>query len=564
MQRPKISLCMIVKNEAEDLPRCLESVREVADEIIVVDTGSTDGTVDVALGFGAHVIHFPWQNDFAQARNAGLEAASGDWILFLDADEALDAGDRGKLLECAWHTRYDGFFFRVFNYVGDGHRGTSINPVLRMFRNAKAHRFEGRIHEQIAASICRVKPDAAFHYVDVKIHHYGYLSNRIASRNKVSRNLELLKKTLEESPENPFHLYNIGIEYLRIGQKEQALDAFRRARMLASPAWSYTHLLYKCEARTLQALGRNAQAIQICDEGISLYPAYTDLYHIKGTCEIAMGQMNEAKVTLYSAYKLGPAAGVFHTEEGMGTYQTCYALGLLHESLPDYRAAAAWYLEAMRAKPSLNPPLYRLFRYMKCRGRQKELAGLMARHFRPESTEAAEKIVNMLLSTGCSRAAKLLLRKWKPMLSDAVYARSLLMCHLLCGDPEAAGRSLRRLERCLRPQTYQVLQRMKDWIGWAQTAENRPAVPAQCTPDEYSLAMKIASAANKSPLNLWNQWKQQFYARKDWNPLEAQRLIRAVVDLADLNLERLSGTLSPEQKGLVRACRMAAPFEDGF
>lgn len=93
-RKPLISLCMIVKNEAGNLSRCLTSVRGVADELIIVDTGSTDDTVAVARSFGAAIVSFPWTGDFAAARNAGLEQARGTWILVLDADEELDAGSK--------------------------------------------------------------------------------------------------------------------------------------------------------------------------------------------------------------------------------------------------------------------------------------------------------------------------------------------------------------------------------------------------------------------------------------------------------------------------------------
>lgn len=110
-RKPLISLCMIVKNEADNLARCLTSVRGAADELIIVDTGSTDDTIAIARSFGAAVISFPWTGDFAAARNAGLEKARGTWILVLDADEELDAESKGELLLCAEHVEYEAFLY---------------------------------------------------------------------------------------------------------------------------------------------------------------------------------------------------------------------------------------------------------------------------------------------------------------------------------------------------------------------------------------------------------------------------------------------------------------------
>ena len=109
-QAQRISLCMIVKDEEEMLPRCLESVRGAVDEIIVVDTGSSDRSVDIAREYGASVVEFAWCEDFAAARNAGLERASGDWILFLDADEALEATARKQIRSWTEVSGCDGLF----------------------------------------------------------------------------------------------------------------------------------------------------------------------------------------------------------------------------------------------------------------------------------------------------------------------------------------------------------------------------------------------------------------------------------------------------------------------
>lgn len=555
---------MIVKNEAEYLPRCLQSVQGIVDELIVVDTGSVDDSTDIARKFGACVIDFPWQDDFSQARNAGLNYATGYWILVLDADEELDAADREKLLLCAQHTEYDGFFLQVYNEVGDGNQGASINPALRMFRSAPEHRFEGRIHEQIAASICRCKENANFYMSGVKIRHYGYRSDMIAKKNKVNRNMQLLLKTLEEAPNDPFHLYNIGVEYLRSGQLKKALNAFRKARSQISPDLSFTHLLYKCEARCLQVMGNVSEAIGICEDGITLYPSYTDLLHIKGSCEMALGRTDEAKASLFAAYKLGPAPEGFHTEEGIGTYQTCYALGLLHETARDYNAAAGWYLEALRAKPSLNPPLCRLFRFMKLRGSEKELLSLILSRFCIETPEAAVKIITLLLETDCFYTASLLIRQWKPHLPEDICAKISFTCKLLTGDLSGAMRLLTRLRSSNHPQTDCVREWMSFWISWLRSLDKALPFPDNVPPEEIPFAIRIAFASGKplTALSMMGTWKRLLNIREPWNAQEAQRMIRTAVRLADAHLEQWEGF--PELQGLVRSSRLVAPFDEGF
>src|SRR4029077_17309854 len=111
-----LSLCMIVKDEEAMLPRCLTAVAEPVDELIVVDTGSTDRTVEIAESFGARVLHHAWTGDFSAARNVGLDAATGDWLLYLDADEVLAGGDGPLLRELAGRTWREAFYVTETNH----------------------------------------------------------------------------------------------------------------------------------------------------------------------------------------------------------------------------------------------------------------------------------------------------------------------------------------------------------------------------------------------------------------------------------------------------------------
>src|SRR3954467_3292702 len=146
-----LSLAMIVRDEEEMLPRSLAAAKDAVDEIIVVDTGSTDRTVEIAKSFGAKVIEREWTGSFADARNASFDAATGDWIMFLDADEVLVADDAERLREVLGRTWREAFYLVETNFTGELGDGTAVtHNALRVFRNRPEYRFEGRIHEQIA------------------------------------------------------------------------------------------------------------------------------------------------------------------------------------------------------------------------------------------------------------------------------------------------------------------------------------------------------------------------------------------------------------------------------
>ncbi|MGN7414891.1 glycosyltransferase [Paenibacillus sp. SAF-068] len=410
MRAERISLCMIVKDEEELLPHCIASVQGAVDEMIVVDTGSSDRSVQIAQQYGAVVVPFEWCDDFAAARNAGLEQASGDWILFLDADEALDRAAREQIRSWTAVSGCDGLFLNIHNYTGTGQQGATVNPVLRLFRNAPGHRFQGRIHEQIAAAICRENPEAAFHVTDMVIHHYGYQTAIVEGKDKVSRNVRLLKQAVEEEPDQPFHHYNLGVEYLRVGEAERALETFGVARMGIDPALtSYAHLLFKYEVRCLQHLNRWQEALDRIDAALELFPEYTDLMHHRGLCADALGDADRAEYSLREAVRMGPPPAIYHTEEGMGTYQTWYTLGRLLEGKADLGGAVDAYVEAVRAKSSLLPPLYRIFRIMRVSGQEHQIPELVRERFALSSDEATHKVLGILEQSRCYDAALQLL-----------------------------------------------------------------------------------------------------------------------------------------------------------
>ncbi|MBM7566610.1 tetratricopeptide repeat-containing glycosyltransferase family 2 protein [Paenibacillus sacheonensis] len=408
-----ITLCMIVKNEERDLPRCLRSAKGIADQIVVVDTGSTDGTVEMARKFGAAVVRSEWTEDFAGARNKGLVHAEGEWILFLDADEELDAGTREQLRTLAQHREITGYFLNVWNYSGDGGDGATINPVLRMFRNDRRYRFEGRIHEQIAAPIMRHTPQARFHLSDVIIHHYGYRREVVAAKDKVNRNRTLLELAIQEEPDNRFNWYNLGVEYFRAGEVGEALSAFRRARDgIDYASVSYAHLLVKHETSCLQVLRRWEEALRSAEEGLIWYAEYPDLQHARGVSLAALGRRRQAAEAFAAALAIGKAPALYHTEDGMGTYQSAYWLGTMHEAEQDMETAAHWYTEAVRHKSSLLAPLYRLCRMMNVSSVPERLAAFIETRFTLASPRAVDKLAGILLDCGCHEALRLWLGKW--------------------------------------------------------------------------------------------------------------------------------------------------------
>ncbi len=200
-QTPSLGVCMIVKDEAQVLQKALDSVRQEAQEIIVIDTGSTDGTLEILAQYAEVKVHpFTWCDDFAAARNAAFEKASTDWVLFLDADEYVEPGFISRLrLTLNQHTA-DAYCFRVVAVLPDGRIDPqhSLGGVPRLFPNQPEYRFEGRIHEVVYH-----QQKAALQYIypkDLPIYHTGYRPEVIAAKNKQQRDRALMEQAIQEKP----------------------------------------------------------------------------------------------------------------------------------------------------------------------------------------------------------------------------------------------------------------------------------------------------------------------------------------------------------------------------
>jgi hypothetical protein len=366
-----LSLCMIVKDEEEMLPGCLEAVRPFVDELIVVDTGSTDRTVEIAASFGARVLHFPWNGSFADARNVSLEAATGDWVMYLDADEHLVPEDGPMLRELLGRTWREGFELVETNYTRDEGAGQAVTHLaLRIWRHRPQYRFEGAIHEQKTRNMPTYLRER-FEQTGIRVRHYGYLQGRIEDRDKSRRNLELLEREAGERP-TPFMAFNLGSEHL-------ALDEPATARRLLDAAWAelrkgdwtevgYAAPLVARAARARRAAGDPAGARVAIAEGLAGLPDHTDLVFELALCARDQGELAEAARLAERCLAMGDAPARYHATVGTGGALALTLLGQLHEISGEPAAAEARYRRALAEHPDYVAPALPLAALMAARG----------------------------------------------------------------------------------------------------------------------------------------------------------------------------------------------------
>ena len=228
-----LSVCLIVKNEEKFLAQCLKSIRALAQQIVVVDTGSTDRTVEIAKEFGAEIHSFAWCDDFAAARNAALEHATGDWILMLDADEELPEAQHEKIRADMKKSDVIAYRLPLVNREKEN-EGQSFVP--RLFRNAPGVYYSGRIHEQVFPSLMAAgKPwGLATRFGTAQLLHHGYTKEMVRDRNKIERNLKLLRQAVEENPTDANLMMNFGLELVRSDDLAGGVEKYREAFELMS------------------------------------------------------------------------------------------------------------------------------------------------------------------------------------------------------------------------------------------------------------------------------------------------------------------------------------------
>ena len=320
-----LSLCMIVKDEEEMLPRSLAAIKPAVDEMIVVDTGSTDRTVEIAESFGATVLHHEWTGDFSAARNVSIEAAKGDWIVWLDADEVLVADDADELRKLVGQTWREAFYLVETNFTGDIEDGTAVtHNALRVFRNRPDYRFRGRLHEQMAHKLPGYLPERIGH-TQVRVEHYGYLGVVRDKKDKARRNLELLERQSEEGVDTPYHKFNLGSEYLALGELGRACDLLVAAwkEMENEPKRTSFPYMPSLASRTVIALketGRLDEAHAQADDGLEVFPGFTDLVFHQAGIARDRGDLAAAKRLFERCLEMGDAPAKYSATVGCGSY----------------------------------------------------------------------------------------------------------------------------------------------------------------------------------------------------------------------------------------------------
>jgi len=337
---PPISACLIAKNEEENIGRCLKSLKPYGFEIVVVDTGSTDRTKEIAAEYGAKLFDFPWINDFSAARNFAASKAENNWIFSLDCDEFITSINIIELLKMVrQYPRYVGVLEIENEMLGNdaGLKRTYTTQLVR-FYNRKYNQFVGEIHEQVVPIGYKEGDDVFSFDIPIKLYHTGYVgtAEQIAEKNK--RNIDMLMSALEKDPDDAYNYFQLGQTYVMGDEYEEACEWFSKGLSFdLDPTLEYVQTMVVSYGQSLLKLGRNDEALDF----MGIYDAFsslTDFVYLMGRIYAANNQPVKALGEFLKAITMPPGK-----QQGTNTFLPCYQIAVIYDNMDNMEIALMYY-----------------------------------------------------------------------------------------------------------------------------------------------------------------------------------------------------------------------------
>lgn len=329
-----ISVCLIVKNEEDVLESALRSIPSNY-EIVVVDTGSTDRTLEIAKNYGAKIGHFQWCDDFSQARNESIRLATGPYILALDADEQLPGDAEEKLEHFIRTSRIQVGTVQIRNTIGNE---VHITRMIRFFPNRTEYDFAGRVHERI---VCNGK-DVTYGNTGLVVNHVGYEKELYHRKRKFERYEALYHTLMQENPNDGYLLYQFGKLYYSDRRFLEALPYFTQCLKLQEMNHLYFAPMLILYGYSLKELGRAAEAWTILSSYLQVYPSFPDLPFLLGLLAMDTGKIQEIEPLFKLALSIGETAD-YSSHVGVGSFKASYNLGVFYEVTGRIQLAQEYY-----------------------------------------------------------------------------------------------------------------------------------------------------------------------------------------------------------------------------
>lgn len=413
---PKITLCMIARDEEQFLGECLQHARGAFDEFVLVDTGSKDRTVEIAESFGAKVLHRAWDDDFSAPRNLGLQSATGDWILVLDADEIVHNGGCERIRELVQNPFALGYHLRFTNNYGNGK--TIGVMMVRLFRNLSGIAYENIIHEQVTPSLQRIGGEMGLGLLssEIEVEHHGYTEQVMTSRSKNERNERLFLKQAEQFPDDIYGHYKYGDFLRRVpGRTDDAKHLLDRCLelILDSEPGLPRSLPYAGEVAALCALeaervGESQRARQVVDVALRRFVPTPNLHYLAASLAIVDGDSETAIHHYRRCMAYRDQVLVVPIQEGITSYVALAGIAQAWLLRGDRERAVRLLSQAIALEPSYEVAYLALSRlWLEANDSQRALSVLtdfLSGH--PDSPGACQQTMLILHQLGQNDAAR--------------------------------------------------------------------------------------------------------------------------------------------------------------
>lgn len=343
---PFLSVCMIVKNEEKVLKRCLESIKDGVDEIIIVDTGSVDNTKKIASEYTNKVFDYQWSNSFSEARNFAQSKAVGQWILVMDADEFVDFGNLIEMKEELTQNldNLDAFDVKIFNFTGQNGEMVVENYHSRIYKNDSTIKYYRTIHEQLR------KGDGELRHGISKLvlYHSGYLSSVLNEKQKSKRNKSLIESEVKHSGKSGFDFFNMGNELYAKGETNEALKHYIKAyQSVPDVRYSWVGSCLMQLIQCLIKLNRYSDALNVIHDSEAIYSLAVDLQTMKARIYTLQGRLEDAEHVLVKVVESGgDYSNVLISPDYLEYFPNKW-LGELYEIKGDLQKAIYFYSKAL-------------------------------------------------------------------------------------------------------------------------------------------------------------------------------------------------------------------------
>lgn len=520
----RLSVCLIVRDNAATIGPCLESIRPWVDEMVVVDTGSTDDTPGICEELGARVFHWAWRNDFAAARNVSFDHARGEWLFWMDSDDTIPNECGRRLRELADSRHPDNVYGYVVQVHCPGQDPSDVTVVdhVKLVRNRPDLRFEFRIHEQIIPAIRRAGGEVA--WTDIYVVHSGADHTPEGQARKLERDFKLLRLELADRPDHPFVLFNLGMTHADAHQYDEAVQYLQRCIEVSQPEESHLRKAYALLVNSLSQAGRANEGWERCQQGRSLFQDDKELLFRQAMLQHEFGRLEAAEQSYLQVLNEHVDRHFTSVDAAIAGYKARHNLALLYEDMGRDESAEEQWRRITEEQPGYRPAwrglgevLLRTGQTPKLRQLLEKLQGdegelqterlmLTARFYerqgeiesshdmleaalrqRPDDVDAHNQLCRMLFERGEPREAEAALSRLVRVAPDEPSAyHNLALVQLRTGKVIEATDSLRESVR-LRPMSVETLRHLAqclDQTGEPQEAAQTWSRLLQLAPDD--------------------------------------------------------------------------------